>query len=241
MRAPFFLERRHLQCGPVIAKNILSRVGKRPRSLVRDATLVAALLLYEPNAVWIAAGLGVFALGCAMHFWSKGVLTRNWELTTTGPYRFVRNPFYLGNILIDSGICILAESAVLLLIYVPVSLLVYFHTIRSEEQFLGETHREQFDAYVKRVPALFSWRINRLFGPTGFSWSIIEQEQEIPRLLRILAIPSYFLMVHAAFHSPQPPALRAVMFSGGAVLALGLHLASRWARRRNQRAFLLGY
>jgi hypothetical protein len=209
---------------------------KKPRSRLRDVTLVIALLAYEMNCPWIVAGLAFFVVGCSLHFWSKGVLTRNWILTTSGPYGYVRNPFYLGNLLIDLGICFLSGRALLPLLYIPAFLLVYQRTIREEERFLRQTHGTAFDEYAARVPSLFSHKIHRLFGPHTFSWLIIEQEQEIPRLLRILAIPAYFLLVDAVFHSTRPEPGRMGMILAGAVAAIALNGASLWARRRNRRS-----
>lgn len=205
----------------------------QPRRRLRDAALVIALMTFEPDLVWMPVGLGVFAAGCGLHLWSKGVLTRHRGLTTAGPYRYVRHPFYLGSILIDMGICAMAGNTQLLMAYLPVSLLLYGWIIRREDRQLRRHYGQTFKAYRAAVPALVSWRVDRLAGPLDFSWNRAEQEHEITRLLRILAIPSYFMMVYAAFHMTDSD--RIAMLAAGAVMALALHACSFAARPRHHR------
>jgi protein-S-isoprenylcysteine O-methyltransferase Ste14 len=82
-------------------------------------------------------------------------------LVTTGAYGFVRNPMYLGIILIWIGIAVAFQSALLLavsVIYVAPVLWVY---IRAEERMMSKEFGAPFEAYARRVGRL----LPRLHGP----------------------------------------------------------------------------
>jgi protein-S-isoprenylcysteine O-methyltransferase Ste14 len=78
-------------------------------------------------------------------------LTPQAHLITTGPYRFSRNPLYLGgNVFIFSGAALLVGSpAALLMTALHLPLLDLF--IRREEKQLAEKFGPQWSAYRARV------------------------------------------------------------------------------------------
>ena len=119
------------------------RIGRwtiDPRGFLRDAVNVVGLIVAGFAVEWFAFGIGLFVVGACLHFWSKGVLVRNWTVTMGGPYRVVRHPFYLANFIIDTGICLLSGSLILTLLYLPAYLLTYIPTIRREEKFLVDSY-----------------------------------------------------------------------------------------------------
>jgi protein-S-isoprenylcysteine O-methyltransferase Ste14 len=77
------------------------------------------------------------------------------ELITRGPYAIVRNPIYLAmfGMLAATGLAISRWQALL------IALAAYLASteirIRREERLLRQTFGPQFDAYARRVPALF--------------------------------------------------------------------------------------
>lgn len=209
-------------------------LGRRPRRLLRDITIAVGLVLLDPNILFFTTGSGLLLLGAALHFWSKGCLTRNWPLTTCGPYWLVRHPFYLANFVVDEGICVLSGNLWLVVLYTVGFLLVYIPTIRKEEAFLASAHADAYLTYSRRVPALIPYRLHKVFGTQGFAWANIRREQEISRLLRILAIPSYFVTVGAAFHEfPATHRTRIAVLCVSLCLALVLNVTSAMLRRRH--------
>src|SRR5262245_46896689 len=84
----------------------MKRVFDRGR--LRTALVVALCLLARPTTGSLAAGLALVALGSALHIWAKGCLRICREVTTSGPYRWVRNPFYLAALVIEAGYCVAA-------------------------------------------------------------------------------------------------------------------------------------
>ena len=125
-----------------------------PPSTAGEIALAAA-------AVVVTVASGVFALR-AIHTLGKqwtyqARITTDHELVTSGPYRLVRNPIYLGlfGLLIGVGLVLsrwwaLAAGIVLFLIGNHIR-------IRSEERLLRAAFGGRFDDYAARVPAFFPW------------------------------------------------------------------------------------
>jgi len=141
--------------------------GERNRTLglLRLLALYAlvALLLYfaRPTPTGVLAGLVFVILGEGLRFWSAGHLWKTRELVTSGPYRYTRNPLYLGRLLIFSGLCVMARLphgihwAVL-----ATGWLVFFgyylpRKERVEPARLSEFHGDSYERYHGAVPALF--------------------------------------------------------------------------------------
>jgi protein-S-isoprenylcysteine O-methyltransferase Ste14 len=106
-------------------------------------------------AVWMAAA-AVVVLGKQ---WSLAArVVEGHELTTEGPYRFVRHPIYTAMLamLLASGVVASRWPALLaaLAIYVVGTLV----RVRSEERLLRETFGASYEAYARRVPAIVPLR-----------------------------------------------------------------------------------
>lgn len=73
------------------------------------------------------------------------------RLVQHGPYRFTRNPMYLGATLTYVGIAI-AMNVGWPLVLLPLVLWgLQRFVIRAEEKYLSDTFREEYEAYRKRV------------------------------------------------------------------------------------------
>jgi len=130
------------------------RIARRTRVPLGFAT--AALYLIEsgrrapvPGAV--AWSLVLVLPGLWMRAYASGYVKKNQELTTTGPYAYVRNPLYLGSILIAGGFAVALMSWPVALALTLLFLSIYVPVIASEERFLRATFPE-FPEYCRRVP-----------------------------------------------------------------------------------------
>jgi protein-S-isoprenylcysteine O-methyltransferase Ste14 len=72
-------------------------------------------------------------------------------LVTTGPYRFTRNPIYLGFLLIYLGFTLLAGTLWGLLLSPFLIGTVTQWIIHAEEAYLGRKFKEDYKAYSSRV------------------------------------------------------------------------------------------
>ncbi|HEY7993930.1 MAG TPA: isoprenylcysteine carboxylmethyltransferase family protein [Candidatus Eremiobacteraceae bacterium] len=73
--------------------------------------------------------------------------------TVAGPYRFVRNPLYLGNLLLAIGIGALGPPPATVLV-VAFNLIVIYRLILIEERFLKATNGDVYARYCAAVPRL---------------------------------------------------------------------------------------
>ncbi len=75
-------------------------------------------------------------------------------LVTGGAYGFVRNPMYLGIILLWFGIAVAFQSGVLLAAAAAYVVPVLWFYIRAEERMMASEFGAQFEAYARRVGRL---------------------------------------------------------------------------------------
>jgi protein-S-isoprenylcysteine O-methyltransferase Ste14 len=81
--------------------------------------VVAALLFYfakrPVNIFWFIPGAVVMFAGEWLRLWAAGHLRKNKQLTTTGPYSYVKNPLYIGTLLITIGYSAMAQNIYILI------------------------------------------------------------------------------------------------------------------------------
>jgi protein-S-isoprenylcysteine O-methyltransferase Ste14 len=126
--------------------------------------LALALLLIPPEGPpsWFLTVLGFafVASGELLRIWAVhhiGVIsrtrsTRLGPLVQTGPFALVRNPLYLGNIILWVGFATSAGLLWLIPIFVVVLGLEYHAIVQWEEQLLELRRGNEYKAYAARVP-----------------------------------------------------------------------------------------
>lgn len=73
-------------------------------------------------------------------------------LVTAGPYRFTRNPIYIGFVLVYFGLSIVLTSVWILLLLFPVLLILQRGVVQREEAYLERKFGDAYRAYAERVP-----------------------------------------------------------------------------------------
>jgi protein-S-isoprenylcysteine O-methyltransferase Ste14 len=130
-----------------------SRIARRIRVPLGFA--FAALYIWRARPTWIslAAGSLIALIGVAIRAVASGHISKNSELTTSGPYAYTRNPLYLGSIVIALGFAVAALSWWIVLALVVLFVAIYIPVILAEEAFLRSRFPE-FDQYARQVPRL---------------------------------------------------------------------------------------
>jgi protein-S-isoprenylcysteine O-methyltransferase Ste14 len=110
-------------------------------------------------AGWI--GGIVFVLALALFAWAIATMTRagsnvptNLPTTTiveTGPYRFTRNPIYLGMFLGLVGLAIAFDNLWLLVMLVPFAVVIRYGVVAREEAYLERKFGDAYRQYRARV------------------------------------------------------------------------------------------
>ena len=147
-----------------IEKMIASKIGSfffKIRSFTPIPFILA--LFYFAKPVWYTAVIGVpfVVAGELLRMWAVGyagastrarTLGTARDLVTTGPYRYVRNPLYLGNFLLSLGVCLVANVYWLVAVLLVGYFCQYLPIIRLEEAYLFESCGAVYQAYREQVP-----------------------------------------------------------------------------------------
>ncbi len=73
------------------------------------------------------------------------------DLVTQGIFEHCRNPLYVGNIMMLTGVGIISNSLIFMLIVVPVFCFIYQAIVLAEENYLRNKFGAQYDQYSQRV------------------------------------------------------------------------------------------
>jgi protein-S-isoprenylcysteine O-methyltransferase Ste14 len=114
--------------------------------------LVAAFAWFsQPTAQSVWMGTSLALPGLLLRAWAAGHLRKNATLTTSGPYRFVRNPLYLGTLMVAMGLAAATAQPALAVLFAAVFLLIYLPAVMLEEQHLRNLFAD-FPKYAAKVP-----------------------------------------------------------------------------------------
>lgn len=105
----------------------------------------------EPATPWFTAGSVMLIFGVLIRAWASGIIKKDDELATGGPYSLCRNPLYVGNFLIGYGFCFINGNPLSFVALTGYFLLIYPFTIRKEERKLARIFSEEFEEYRKKV------------------------------------------------------------------------------------------
>ena len=141
-----------------------SRLGQvffRLRSLTPIPLILLLILFSQPTLSSVILGSLLIVLGEWLRIWAVGyaggstrtrTLGAARDLVTTGPYAHVRNPLYLGNLILSLGVCVAANVYWMIAVLVIGFLIQYTPIIRSEETYLLEMCGDRYRTYCAAVP-----------------------------------------------------------------------------------------
>ena len=167
--------------------NSWSKIARRIRVPLGFA--LAAVYLWRALPSWpsLMGGSVLIVLGLALRGVASGHLRKNAEVTTSGPYAYLRNPLYLGSLTIAAGFAVAARDVWLAAAMLVFFLAVYLPVIFSEEVWLRANFPE-FEEYARRVPRLWP-RLRRADVAAGrFSRKLYLEHREYNALLGAVAM-----------------------------------------------------
>jgi protein-S-isoprenylcysteine O-methyltransferase Ste14 len=154
----------------------LARLGGwlfRHRTLLPLPVAAAILTLpagpASPSTLLVASGVAVSTAGEALRVWGVhhiGAISRTRSdrlgpLVLTGPFARVRNPLYIGNVLLWAGFALAARVVWLAPAIVVFLGLEYHAIVRWEERLLEARLGAAYRAYAARVPRWMPVLISR--------------------------------------------------------------------------------
>lgn len=129
------------------------------RGVIFVPALLVIVLWSEPTAASFLRGGALIIMGEIIRFWAAGHIhlyrvsqVQAEQLVTSGPYSYVRNPLYWGNLLIGLGFSAIANWLPAYFIFLVFYALTYGAIIPLEEKFLREKFGEEYERYSEAVP-----------------------------------------------------------------------------------------
>ncbi len=106
------------------------------------------------GALLATAGVAL-AASARIHFLRTGQSVIPWtptpELIFQGPYRYTRNPMYVGMTLLTLGLGVALNNLWMSLFALPALLIVHLIAVLPEEKYLSEKFGDSYRTYLTRV------------------------------------------------------------------------------------------
>ncbi|HBA61201.1 MAG TPA: hypothetical protein DCZ92_10380 [Elusimicrobia bacterium] len=151
----------------------------------RSPFILVLLMIYfgRPDILSLAVGAVLAVGGEVIRYWGMrhiggAARTRNPErvddFIVSGPYRYVRNPLYVGNFFTGLGVAVMCARWELIAVYVVMFFVQYIPIVRMEEINIELKFKEVFVKYMEQVPPWFP-RVPSVLPP-------VDREQ-VPHLM----------------------------------------------------------
>jgi protein-S-isoprenylcysteine O-methyltransferase Ste14 len=114
--------------------------------VVAPLVLVAA----DPTLASITSGLVIALGGEAVRFWAAGHLRKAREVTSSGPYRWLAHPLYVGSSVVGAGVAVASANLIAAALIASYLFVTLRAAIRNEEAYLRQTFGDQYDRYRRR-------------------------------------------------------------------------------------------
>jgi protein-S-isoprenylcysteine O-methyltransferase Ste14 len=158
------------------------QIARRIRVPLGFGFAVLYFWLAHPTPASILLGGCIVLAGLLLRGLASGHVTKNEQLTMSGPYAYVRNPLYLGSLLLALGFAFAARSWAIVAAMAAIFVAVYLPVISYEEAFLRQKFPE-FEEYARHVPRLVP-RFTAFGNAHGtFSWGLYGKHREYNAVL----------------------------------------------------------
>jgi len=147
--------------------------------------VIAFAWLSRPSVLSLSVGLPIAVAGLLLRAWAAGHLEKNLRLATTGPYAWVRNPLYVGTLLVAAGLAVASRRPLLAVLFALAFTLVYLPAVQREEEYLRQLFGN-FEEYSRTVPG-FIPRLPAKLSAGRFRMDLYRKNEEYQALLGFLA------------------------------------------------------
>jgi len=179
----------------------------RYRSYIPIPLFLLVVVFARFDALYLVAGIILVLLGETLRFIGVGYAgsaTRTTEvgadtLVVAGPFAQMRNPLYVGNIMLGVGLAVGGGG---LMPWLPLGYLIfislyYYFIVRAEEDFLRRKFGAQYEAYYAAVPRFFP-RLTPWQGRSGHRMSAgiaLRSERRTFQTIIIMAVALALAMI----------------------------------------------
>jgi protein-S-isoprenylcysteine O-methyltransferase Ste14 len=142
--------------------NDIRRMIFKYRSYTPIPFLLVMIWFAQPTVLSLVIGFAVVFTGELIRFWGVSIVGAETRTTgtvggtfliTNGPFSYVRNPLYVGNMMLYVGVGIMSMALFpwMLLVAIAWFYLQYYLIVTREEEYLAATFGGEFDAYRRNV------------------------------------------------------------------------------------------
>jgi len=171
----------------------------RFRQFVGIAFIFVITFMGRPSA-WGTHASAIFwtgvlaaTLGMIVRFWGAGIVKKDKQLATTGPYGYVRHPLYVGNHLITLGFCLASGQWWSFVGWGLIALIFYPGTIAHEDEVLHRLFGKSWEKWRAQTRALIPRLTPYSPGVSG-EWSLRQSHHNgEPLIMGILVACLYYL------------------------------------------------
>ncbi len=163
--------------------------------------IVLAVILSKTNISSILWGIGVTLLGLVVRGWACGHLRKEKELTVSGPYRYTRNPLYLGNLIIGIGVVIGAQSLWILAYFVVYFCIFYPVAIIQEREKMKRLFSKEYEDFSRDVSLFFPFlKHSPPHVSRKFDWRLYKANKESRALIGALVFWAALVLKHIFYN-----------------------------------------
>ena len=142
--------------------NDIRRMIFKYRSYTPIPFLLVMIWFAQPTVLSLVIGFAVVFTGELIRFWGVSIVGAETRTTgtvggtfliTNGPFSYVRNPLYVGNMMLYVGVGIMSMALFpwMLLVAIAWFYLQYYLIVTREEEYLAATFGGEFDEYRRNV------------------------------------------------------------------------------------------
>jgi protein-S-isoprenylcysteine O-methyltransferase Ste14 len=142
--------------------NDIRRLIFKYRSYTPVPFLLVMIWFARPTVLSLVIGFAVIFTGELIRFWGVSIVSAETRTTgtvggtfliTNGPFSYVRNPLYLGNMMLYAGVGIMSMALFpwMLIVAIAWFYLQYYLIVTREEEYLAATFGREFDEYRRNV------------------------------------------------------------------------------------------
>ncbi|MDR6756965.1 protein-S-isoprenylcysteine O-methyltransferase Ste14 [Mycoplana sp. BE70] len=164
----FFKYRNQLFPAIIVALFLLAPPVAHGSTAVEQVSAIVAILL-------VLAGLGLRATVIGYAYIQRGGLNKRVyakDLVTEGMFGVCRNPLYVGNMLIYSGVFLFSGNPLAVVLGIGLFAFLYQCIVLAEEEFLEKKFGDAYRAYCRDVPR-WALRLRRFRSATeGMAFNV---------------------------------------------------------------------
>ncbi len=119
------------------------------KNVMLTVAIIVLIIIAQPELWSLIVGGIIVIAGELIRVWATGHLKRNQEVTTSGPYAYLRDPLYLGRLFLLIGFCIMAGRYGLFLLPVGLCVFAYSYMPRKYKKEMARLERHFGGEYTQ--------------------------------------------------------------------------------------------